>query len=55
VAAGATVDRAILDANVRIGANAVVGAADGDLALVGRRVEVPDGERIPPGARLEPW
>jgi glucose-1-phosphate adenylyltransferase len=54
VAAGGTVDRAILDAHVRVGAGATVGEADGDLALVGQRVEVPDGARIPPGARLEP-
>jgi glucose-1-phosphate adenylyltransferase len=52
VRAGATVERAILDDGVEIGAEAGVGARDGDIALVGLRAKVPSGLRLPPGARF---
>jgi hypothetical protein len=37
-----------------VGERAGVGAAEGDLALVGTRVKIPAGKRIGPGARVEP-
>ncbi|OMH27085.1 glucose-1-phosphate adenylyltransferase [Tersicoccus phoenicis] len=63
VGEGATVTRALVDLDVRVGAGAVVGAddaggsssaADDDagITVLGARHRVPDGERIPPGARL---
>jgi glucose-1-phosphate adenylyltransferase len=54
VRAGAKVERAILDAEVEVGEGAAVGAAEGDLALVGMRVKIPARKRIEPGARVEP-
>jgi glucose-1-phosphate adenylyltransferase len=54
VRSGARIERAILDAGAEVGAGAVIGARDGDLALVGRRVRIPAGARIEAGARVEP-
>ena len=54
VRAGATVDRAILDVEVEVGEGARIGAADGELAVVGQRVRIPAGDRIAAGARVEP-
>jgi glucose-1-phosphate adenylyltransferase len=50
VRAGATVDRAVLDDGVVVGQEATVGG-DGDIALVGRAVELPPGAVVPPGGR----
>jgi glucose-1-phosphate adenylyltransferase len=52
VRAGATVERAILDDGVEIGAKATVGAADGEIALVGRGARVAEGARLGGGARF---
>lgn len=60
VAAGASVDWAVLADATRIGAEAQVGAAadeqpDADrLVLVGRDSRVGDHTMVPAGARLEP-
>jgi glucose-1-phosphate adenylyltransferase len=51
VRAGATVTRAVLDDNVVVGARATVGG-DGDITLVGREAEVPDGGEVLAGGRL---
>ncbi len=51
VRAGATVTRAVLDDNVVVGERAAVGG-DGDITLVGREAEVPDGGEVPAGGRL---
>lgn len=48
---GATVRRAVLDDDVVVGRGATVGG-DGDIALVGRAVELAEGETLPGGARL---
>lgn len=57
VAPGATVECAILDAHARVGKDAVVGAPGGsseeEIAVVGHDVEISDGARIDPGARIE--
>jgi glucose-1-phosphate adenylyltransferase len=45
------VTRAILDDRVEIGREATVGAAGGELALVGLRAQVEAGSEIPAGAR----
>jgi glucose-1-phosphate adenylyltransferase len=53
VAAGASVERAVLDRGVRVGPEAVVGGPGGDgPALVGEEVRVPGGAVVPPGGRL---
>jgi len=52
VRAGATVERAILDDGVEIGAEASVGAGDGEIALIGLRASVPPGLTLAPGARF---
>ena len=51
VRAGAHVRRTILDDGVRVGRDAEVGGADGDIALVGLRAEVAAGAGVPAGAR----
>jgi glucose-1-phosphate adenylyltransferase len=51
VGAGATVTRAVLDDNVVVGKRATVGG-DGEITLVGREAEVPDGGEVPAGGRL---
>jgi glucose-1-phosphate adenylyltransferase len=54
VAAGARVERAVLDRGVRVGRDARVGGAgdDGELALVGEGAQVPRGATVLPGGRL---
>jgi glucose-1-phosphate adenylyltransferase len=52
VRAGAQVVRAVLDDAVQIGSGASVGAADGDIALVGLRARVSGDEVIAAGARF---
>jgi glucose-1-phosphate adenylyltransferase len=52
VRAGATVERAIIDDAVEIGADARVGEADGEIALVGMKAVVEAGARLGAGARL---
>jgi glucose-1-phosphate adenylyltransferase len=52
VRAGATVERTILDDGVEVGADATVGAAGGDIALVGCGVTVDAGATLPAGARF---
>jgi glucose-1-phosphate adenylyltransferase len=54
VRAGARVERAILDSGVEVGEGATVGAAEGDLAMVGMRVKIQAKARIEPGERVEP-
>ena len=66
IAAGATVDHAIVDSQVRIGARAQVGAravqADHvdrnddrpEIAVVGQRVHLPEGARVASGERVQP-
>ena len=51
---GARVTRAVLDSEVEVGANATVGAGDGDIAVVGRAVRLAAGSATPADARLEP-
>ena len=51
VCAGARVQRAILDDGVRIGRDAAVGEADGDIALVGLRAQLAAGAGVPAGGR----
>lgn len=50
---GARVIRAVLDDKVEVGADAVVGAAGGDLCVVGQRVRVDVGEELPPGTERD--
>jgi glucose-1-phosphate adenylyltransferase len=50
VRAGATVERAILDDLVEVESGVTVGAADGEIALVGLRAHVE--EDLPAGARF---
>ena len=50
VRSGAVVERAILDDGVEVGVDARVGGP-GDIALVGRRSEVPAGSSVPAGGR----
>jgi glucose-1-phosphate adenylyltransferase len=52
VRAGATVERAILDDGVEVRRGASVGEPDGDIALVGLRAVVEEGERLGAGARF---
>jgi glucose-1-phosphate adenylyltransferase len=53
VAAGARVERAVLDRRARVGPDAVVGGPGGDgPALVAEEAQVPVGARVPPGGRL---
>jgi glucose-1-phosphate adenylyltransferase len=54
VAAGARVERAVLDRGVRVGPDAQVGRSgdDGDPALVGEETHVPRGATVNPGGRL---
>ena len=53
VAAGASVERAVLDRGVRVGPEAVVGGPGGDgPALVGEKARVPGGATVPPGGRF---
>ena len=52
VRAGARVERAIVDDAVVVGREAKVGAAGGDVALLGLRAELGDGEELPAGARF---
>jgi glucose-1-phosphate adenylyltransferase len=64
VEAGSSVACAILDAEVRVGKGAAVGAAregleaprcsGADLALVGRRIQIPARGHVEAGARLKP-
>ncbi|MBR6786377.1 MAG: glucose-1-phosphate adenylyltransferase [Clostridia bacterium] len=49
ICAGAKVYRAIVAENVVISENAVVGAADGDIAVVGNNTVVPQGDTVNPG------
>src|ERR671911_1419975 len=53
VAAGAHVERAVLDRGARVGPDARVGGAgdDGELALVAGEARVPEGATVPPGGR----
>jgi glucose-1-phosphate adenylyltransferase len=51
VRAGATVQRAVLDDGVEVGPDAVVGEADGEIALVGLRAELGRGARVAAGGR----
>jgi glucose-1-phosphate adenylyltransferase len=50
VRAGATVTRSVVDDGVVVGRGATVGG-DGDVSLLGRRVEVPEGAEVAAGAR----
>jgi glucose-1-phosphate adenylyltransferase len=54
VAAGARVERAVLDRGVRVGPEARVGGADddGEPALVGEDARVPRGATVAPGGRF---
>jgi glucose-1-phosphate adenylyltransferase len=54
VAAGARVERAVLDRGVRVGPGARVGAGgvDGEPALVGEEARVPGDATVAPGARF---
>jgi glucose-1-phosphate adenylyltransferase len=54
VAAGARVERAVLDRGVRVGPEARVGGADddGEPALVGEDARVPGGATVAPGGRF---
>jgi glucose-1-phosphate adenylyltransferase len=52
VRAGASVERAVLDDGVEIARDAWVGAANGDIALVGLRAVVQPGDDVPAGARF---
>jgi glucose-1-phosphate adenylyltransferase len=55
VAAGASVERAVLDRGVRVSPDAVVGGPGGDgPALVAEEAQVPAGTRVPPGGRFGP-
>jgi glucose-1-phosphate adenylyltransferase len=55
VAAGARVERAVLDRGVRVGPDAVVGGPGGDgPALVAEEAQVPRGSRVPQGGRFGP-
>jgi glucose-1-phosphate adenylyltransferase len=56
VAAGARVERAVLDRGVRVGREARVGGAgdDGEPALVAENTQVPPGATVAPGGRLGP-
>ena len=51
VRAGARVQRAILDDGVIVGRDAAVGEADGEIALVGLRAELPEGAEVAAGGR----
>jgi glucose-1-phosphate adenylyltransferase len=58
---GATVAHAIVDRGVDVGAGARVGAADAradgarpEIAVVGQRVRLAEGERVPAGACVDP-
>jgi glucose-1-phosphate adenylyltransferase len=48
---GATVERAVIDHSVETGRGATVGAAGGEIALVGLRETVPDEATVPAGGR----
>jgi glucose-1-phosphate adenylyltransferase len=50
VRSGATVTRAVVDDGVDVGRGCTVGG-DGDVALLGRRVRVPEGTEVTAGAR----
>jgi glucose-1-phosphate adenylyltransferase len=52
VAAGARVERAVLDRGVRVGPDAVVGGPGHGPALVAEEAQVPGGARVPPGGRF---
>jgi glucose-1-phosphate adenylyltransferase len=54
VGAGARVERAVLDREVRVGRDARVGGdgEDGEPALVGEGAQLPRGARVAPGGRL---
>ena len=52
VRAGARVTRAIIDDGVTVSRDAEVGAADGDIALVGLRATVEAGAAVPAGGRF---
>ncbi|WP_380163656.1 glucose-1-phosphate adenylyltransferase family protein [Jannaschia sp. R86511] len=55
VRAGARVERAVLDSEVVVGRDAVIGgpgADDDEVALVGRGAHVEPGTSVPPGGRL---
>ncbi len=49
ICAGAKVYRAIVAENVVIGKNAIVGTADGEIAVVGNNTTVPAGDTVNPG------
>ena len=51
IRAGARVERAILDDGVQVGRDAAVGAAGGEIALVGLHAAVSEGARVPAGGR----
>jgi len=51
VRSGAIVIRAVIDTAVEIGADARIGAADGDIALVGKQCAVPAGTTVQAGGR----
>jgi glucose-1-phosphate adenylyltransferase len=48
---GARLQRAVIDDAVEIGRGAGVGEPDGDIAVVGLRATLADGERVPAGGR----
>ncbi len=54
IRAGAVLERAIVDADVEIGKGARVGAAEGEITLVGRRARVAAESVVEPGARVAP-
>ncbi len=53
VRSGARVERAILDEQVEVGEEAVIGGL-GEIALAGQRACIAAGETVPPGARVPP-
>ena len=54
IRAGARVARAIVDREVDVGADADVGAGDGDVTLVGMRAEIGVGGRVAAGEQVQP-
>ena len=52
VRSGARVERAILDDRVEVGADARVGARDGDITLIGLAERIAPGAEVPAGARV---
>ena len=57
VSTAATIDYAIVDREVRVGAEARIGQDDASelkIALVGQRTHIPAGARVPAGGRVKP-